>query len=68
VNAVLGDAKYLWGSDNPYMSWCADKLNAVFSYRAEAEVLHALPEALRQSMAHHAPQAWLFGEAPRTAG
>jgi predicted TIM-barrel fold metal-dependent hydrolase len=62
--AVLGEGKYLWGSDNPYMSWCAGNLSAVFTYKAEADVLHALPAALKHSMAHAAPEAWLFGAAP----
>jgi predicted TIM-barrel fold metal-dependent hydrolase len=63
VSAILGDGKYLWGSDNPYMSWCAGALNSVFSYREEAAVLHALPAALRASMATSGAEAWLFGSA-----
>lgn len=59
VAGVLGQGKYLWGSDNPYMSWCADKLSAVFSYKEESQVLHALPDALKLSMASSAPEAWL---------
>lgn len=56
------DGRYLWGSDNPFMSWCADKLAIVNSYRGEAAVLHELPAFLRDQMASTAPEAWLFGE------
>ena len=58
VHAIVGD-RYLWGSDNPFMSWCDDGIKAVFSYEQESAVLHALPEAVRQSMGCDAPQAWL---------
>ncbi len=54
--------KYLWGSDNPYMSWCDDNIAMVFSYREEADVLHALPSRVRDDMANAAPEAWLFGD------
>ena len=54
--------RYLWGSDSPYMSWCDDNLSMVYSYRQEAEVLHALPERVRNDMASVAPNAWLFGD------
>ncbi len=42
VHEIVGD-RYLWGSDNPFMSWCDDKLRLMFSYKLEADVLHALP-------------------------
>jgi predicted TIM-barrel fold metal-dependent hydrolase len=58
---ILGD-RYLWGSDNPYMSWCDDKFRLLFTYKQEADVLHALPEPMTQQLARHAPEAWLFGE------
>lgn len=51
--------KYLWGSDNPYMSWCDDRLRLLFSYREEAAPLHALQEAVKVDMAYTAPRAWL---------
>ena len=54
--------RYMWGSDNPFMSWCANNLRLIFSYREEADVLHALPENVKQDMAVRAPRAWLFGE------
>ena len=59
VHAILGERKYLWGSDNPFMSWCDDKLRLMFSYRQEAEVLEALPAGVRESMGNAAPRAWL---------
>jgi predicted TIM-barrel fold metal-dependent hydrolase len=60
VHAIVGD-RYLWGSDNPFMSWCDDKLRLMFSYKLEADILHALPEAVKRSMASDAPQRWLMG-------
>ena len=57
----LLSGRYLWGSDNPYMSWCDDNLSMVFTYEQEAAVLHALPPRVRDDMAGAAPEAWLFG-------
>lgn len=53
--------RYLWGSDNPFMSWSDDVIRVVCSYRDEADVLHALPEAIQADMASAGPEAWLFG-------
>jgi predicted TIM-barrel fold metal-dependent hydrolase len=61
VHDIVGE-RYMWGSDNPFMSWCDDKLQLLFTYKQEADVLHALPDPLTQQMAHSAPKAWLFGE------
>lgn len=58
IHTIL-PGKYMWGSDNPYMSWCDDKLKLLFSYQAEAAPLHALPEKIKLDMAHSAPRAWL---------
>jgi hypothetical protein len=44
------------------MSWCDDKLRLMFSYKLEADVLHALPPDVKQSMASDAPRKWLFGD------
>ena len=55
----LLDGCYLWGSDNPFMSWCDKTIRAVYSYGQEAQVLMALPAAVRTSMAATAPKAWL---------
>jgi predicted TIM-barrel fold metal-dependent hydrolase len=52
---------YMWGSDAPYMSWCADTLRLIFSYQQESEVFLALPETIQRSMCETAPEAWLFG-------
>lgn len=54
--------RYLWGSDNPYMSWRDDKSALISSYAQEASVLHALPADVRDRMARTAPCHWLFGE------
>lgn len=54
--------RYLWGSDYPYMSWCDDNMSALYTYRDEADVLHTLPPRLRDGMARHAPERWLYGE------
>ncbi len=61
LHELLG-GRYLWGSDYPYMSWCDDSLTAVYGYRQEADVLHALSPRVRMDMASLAPEAWLFGE------
>ena len=60
VHEVLG-GRCLWGSDNPFMSWCSDNMAMVFSYENEAAVLHELPNDVKQSIACDAPEAWLFG-------
>ncbi|MCX5661080.1 MAG: amidohydrolase family protein [Planctomycetota bacterium] len=65
IHHLLGGSatnKYLWGSDNPFMSWCDDTMRSIFSYREEADVLHALPAAVRESMATRGPEAWLLGK------
>jgi predicted TIM-barrel fold metal-dependent hydrolase len=61
IHGILGE-RYLWGSDNPYMSWCDDDLRVIYSYPQEANVLHSLSEPLRLSMGSSGPQAWLFGK------
>ena len=61
VYELLGD-RYLWGSDDPFMSWCDDTIRSVYSYAQEAEALHALPASVRRSMAAEVPRAWLFGK------
>ena len=43
---MLG-GKYLWGSDNPYMSWCSDALKLVYTYKQEADVFQRKPVAQR---------------------
>ncbi len=60
IHELLG-GRFMWGSDHPFMSWCDDELDLIFTYQAEAEVLHALPAPVRSSMACTAPEAWLFG-------
>ncbi len=52
----------MWGSDNPYMSWCADSMRVIYSYNDEAAVLREVPAAVKQSIASTAPEAWLFGK------
>jgi len=58
VYDIIGD-RYLWGSDNPFMSWCDDTIRAVYTYKEETDVLHALPPQVKQSMGTDAPRAWL---------
>ena len=65
VLAVLHEmlpGRYLWGSDYPFMSWCADDMSAVYSYKQEVDALHALPPRVRDDIAGAAPESWLFGE------
>jgi predicted TIM-barrel fold metal-dependent hydrolase len=64
VHEMLG-GRYLWGSDYPFMSWCADGMQTVHTYKQEADVLHALALRVRDDMASAAPQAWLFGQRGR---
>lgn len=59
--AEILDEKYMWGSDNPFMSWCDKGIRIIYTYEQEADVLHALPAALKHSMGSSAPEAWLFG-------
>ncbi|MEO6435497.1 MAG: amidohydrolase family protein [Tepidisphaeraceae bacterium] len=61
IYAILGD-KYMWGSDNPFMSWYDDKLRIRYTYAQEMDVIRALRESVRRSMLTDAPQAWLFGD------
>jgi len=58
IHSML-NGKYMWGSDNPYMAWCDDKLRLTFTYKDEADVLHALPEKIKIDMATTAPRNWL---------
>ena len=62
IHEMLG-GRCLWGSDNPFMSWCADVIRVIYSYADEAAVLHALPGDVQRSIASDAPEAWLFGGA-----
>jgi predicted TIM-barrel fold metal-dependent hydrolase len=65
VLAVLHEmlpGRYLWGSDYPFMSWIADDMSAVYSYKQETAALHALPPNVRDDIASRAPEAWLFGD------
>lgn len=65
IHAVL-DGRYLWGSDNPYMSWCDEDVRMVHDYRSEAAALAALPQVVEQDMSTRAPVAWLFGDEGET--
>jgi Amidohydrolase len=58
VHAIMGD-RYLWGSDNPFMSWYDDRLRIIYTYADEMAVVNALPEKIRASMLCDAPRAWL---------
>jgi predicted TIM-barrel fold metal-dependent hydrolase len=60
ISQILGE-KFLWGSDNPFMSWCDKGIRIIYIYKQEADVLHALPAKLKHSMGTSAPEAWLFG-------
>lgn len=65
IHHLLGGSathKYLWGSDNPFMSWCDDSIREIHTYREEVDVLKALPAAAKLSMGTLGPQAWLLGQ------
>jgi predicted TIM-barrel fold metal-dependent hydrolase len=61
VHEILGNDKYMWGSDNPFMSWCDDKLQIRYTYEQEMAVVRDLPAPVRRSLLSTAPHAWLFG-------
>jgi predicted TIM-barrel fold metal-dependent hydrolase len=54
--------KYMWGSDNPFMSWCDDRLRLFHSYKQEMDVVRRLPPPIQRSMLTDAPLAWLYGK------
>jgi predicted TIM-barrel fold metal-dependent hydrolase len=60
IHQILGD-RYMWGSDNPFMSWADDIIRVVFSYRDEMRVLKELPQDIQTDMLTAGPRAWLFG-------
>lgn len=60
MHAILGD-RLLWGSDNPFMSWCDDRLRLLYSYADEAAALRSLPDHVRRDIGTAGPEAWLFG-------
>jgi predicted TIM-barrel fold metal-dependent hydrolase len=60
IHGMLG-GKYMWGSDNPFMSWCDDRLRILFTYAQEMDIVRQLSEPVRVSMLSDAPRAWLFG-------
>jgi predicted TIM-barrel fold metal-dependent hydrolase len=54
--------RYLWGSDNPFMSWCDDTFRFVTTYHQEVEALRSLPQSIQYDMTSTATEAWLFGD------
>jgi predicted TIM-barrel fold metal-dependent hydrolase len=58
VYKIVGE-KYMWGSDNPFMSWCDDGLRILYTYKQEMEVVRALPAEVQRSMLTDAVRAWL---------
>lgn len=60
IHQILGN-KYIWGSDNPFMSWCDKGIRSIYTYKQEADVLHALPADVKQAMASDGPEEWLYG-------
>ena len=60
IHAILGD-RYMWGSDTPFMSWCAGNDRLLRRYGQEVAVLDELPTHIRDSMTRSAPHAWLHG-------
>lgn len=64
IHGIL-KGRYMWGSDNPFMSWTDDIIRVVFTYREEMDVLRALPESMQTDMASTAPEVWLYGACPK---
>jgi predicted TIM-barrel fold metal-dependent hydrolase len=61
----LIEDRYMWGSDNPFMSWCDDKNSFVCTYEQEVQALRSASSRVVQSMTRGAPAAWLAGEKGR---
>jgi len=51
--------RYMWGSDNPFMSWADDTIASIHSYAEEVDVLQALPAHIQTAMGDQSPRAWL---------
>lgn len=58
LHDMLGD-RMLWGSDNPFMSWCDDEFRLLYSYEKEVAALKALPPHVVHAIASKNPEAWL---------
>ncbi len=61
IHDLLGD-RYLWGSDNPFMSWCEDNFAGIFSYPQEVAALRRTSPAVQRDMLTVGPTQWLFGQ------
>ena len=56
IHEMLG-GRYMWGSDNPFMSWCDDDMSDGLHVQAGGRrVLHALPRRVRDDMPSVAPR------------
>lgn len=62
VHAIIG-AKYMWGSDNPFQSWCDDGIREVHSYADEVAALRSAPAQVQHDMLCVGPAAWLGARA-----
>lgn len=60
IHEMLG-TKYLWGSDNPFMSWFDDRTRIRHTYADERVAVNRLPANARRDMMSVGPQAWLEG-------
>lgn len=58
VYEIMG-SRYMWGSDNPFMSWCDDGIRAVHTYTREVDVMRDAGDEIAKSMLTDAPLAWL---------
>ena len=58
IHGILGD-RYMWGSDNPFMSWCSDGMAYIYTYKREAAVLADLSKKTYHDMLCVGPAAWL---------
>lgn len=66
IHQILG-SKYIWGSDNPFMSWCDDSLKLIYSYPREVKVLEGISRHVYDDMLRIGPAAWLGGAANNRA-
>ncbi|MCC6580612.1 MAG: amidohydrolase family protein [Phycisphaeraceae bacterium] len=59
IHDLLG-SRYMWGSDNPFMSWCDDGMRMVQTYAAEVNAVRMLPPRVQHDLLTVGPESWLL--------
>jgi len=44
--------KLIWGSDTPFQSYVDENISLISTYEQELDCVHALPDDLKQAVAH----------------